>query len=182
VQEYPDTYYACAAQQLVVTTWLKAKDYQQAVQAAQQFAERWPAHPDTPQHLHAAAEWLASNVGDVPQALEVYQHVVDAYPTSPYAESSLYQSGQLLMQTSQMIDYQKAMDAFLRLARDYPDSDYAAMARKYAADCQMQLREPDKAREMYMTLMTEDPNSYVASLAARMYPTVRMRKEAPPQP
>jgi len=30
--------------------------------------------------------------------------------------------------------------------------------------------------------MTEDPNSYVASLSARMYQTVRMRKEEPPQP
>jgi hypothetical protein len=64
------------------------------------------------------------------------------------------------------------------LTRDFPNSDYAQMARKYAADCQMQLRETDRAREAYLQLMTEDPSGYVASLAARMYQTVRMRKEA----
>jgi tetratricopeptide (TPR) repeat protein len=182
VQQYPETYFACVAQQLVVSTWIRAKDYEKAVAAAQQFAERWPDHPDAPQELYRAANWLASTIGDPQRAIEAYQRVVDAYPTSPYADHSLFQLGQLLMQTSQVIDYQKAMDTFVRLTRDFPDSDYAQMARKYAADCQMQLRETDKAREAYLQLMTEDPNGYVASLAARMYQTVRMRKEEPPQP
>jgi len=176
-QEYADTYYGPVALQVAGNAWAKAQDYAQAVAAAEAFAERWPEHPDTPSQLYRAASWLASNVSDPQRALEMYRRIVSTYPTSTYADDCLYQSGQLLMQTSAVIDYQQAMDTFVQLARDYPDSTYATLARKYAADCWMQLREPDKARETYMQLMAEDPNGYVASLAARMYQTVRMRKE-----
>jgi len=182
VDAYADTYFGCIAQQLIITAWVKAQNYANAVAAAEQFAERWPNHPDTPQELYRAASWLASNITDPERALAMYQRVVDTYPQSHYATASLYQLGQLRMQTSQVIDYQKAREAFLQLVQQYPDSGYAPMGRKYAADCLMQLREPEKARADYMQFMTEDPNSYVACLSARMYQTVRMRKEEPPQP
>jgi len=176
-RDYPDTYYGPVALQLVGNAWVKAQDYAQAVAAARRFAESWPEHPDTPGQLYRAAGWLAPNLSDPQAAIELYRQVVDRHPTSPYADDCLQQIGQLRMQVSQVIDYPQAMAAFEQLIRDYPDSTYAATARKYVADCRMQLRETDQAREAYLQLMTEDPNSYVASLAARMYQTVRMRKE-----
>lgn len=176
-QEYADTYYGPQALQLLGSSWVKRENYAQAVALAEQFAERWPQHPDTPGQLYRAASWLTSNIGDPERGLAMYQRVVDAYPTSAYADDCLSQIGQLRMQSSQVIDYQLAREAFERLAGDYPDSVYALPARKYVADCRMQLREPEAAREIYLELMNADPNGAVASLAARMYQTVRMRKE-----
>jgi tetratricopeptide (TPR) repeat protein len=181
VDAYSDTYFGCIAQQLIISAWVKAQDYPKAVAASEQFAERWPNHPDTPQQLYRAASLLASSMGDPDRALAMYERLQGTYPQSYYGMASLYQLGQLRMQTSQVIDYEKAREVFLQLVQRHPESEYAPMARKYAADCLMQLREPETAREAYLQMMTEDPNSYVASLAARMYQTVRMRKEEPPQ-
>lgn len=179
IEEFGDNYYSCLAQDYLTKIWRNAKDWEKVVAAHEQFAERWPGHADASEHLYQAAYVAHAQIGDLPRALEAYQRCADAHPDSYYAEQSLWQAAQLWMQSAQVIDYQKAMDAFLRLARDFPRSENAPTARKYAGDCQMQLRDPERAREMFLELMTEDPNSYAAYLAAAQgYQWVRMRKDA----
>jgi tetratricopeptide (TPR) repeat protein len=182
VAQHPDTYHACVAQSVVATTYAKMQEPEKAVQAAQQFAERWPTHAEAPSNLYRAAAWMASPIGDVPRALAAYEAIVDQYPGDYYAELALYQTAQLRMQSSTALDYKESISCFERLLAEYSGSLYVGIAAKYIADCRMQLRDTEGARQGYLRIMAEAPNSYTAYLAARSFQTVRMRKEDAEQP
>lgn len=177
IEEYGDHYYSVQAQQYIVSIWLNAKDYDKLVAAREAFVLRWPEHESCPEHLYQIASCLENQIGDLPRAIEAYQRCIDTYPQHHYTALSLYQVAQMWMQNPAAIDYERSRDAFLRLARDFPQSQYALMARKYAGDCQMQLRDPEKARAIYMELMQEHPNTQAAYNAATYYRLVRMRKD-----
>ena len=177
--EARDNYYACAAAELAIQiTANTLKDPAKAVERHLAFVSRWPSHPESPQHLYQAGYLLEATIDDTPRAVQTYQQCVDSYPQSYYAAQCLYRVGYVLMYKAGYIDYAKSMAAFLKLAQMYPHSDYARLARKYAGDCQMQLRDTQKARAMFLELMNEDPNDYAAYLAAASgYQWVRMRKD-----
>ena len=183
VAQFGDNYYACVAQDYLVQIWTTAKDWEKVVQAYEQFAQKWPQHPNAPLHLYYAAYFTQTQLNDAPRALVMYRRCADQYPQSYYGEQSLYMVGSLWMGNARVIDYHKAMEAFLRLARDFPHSENAPIARKYIGDCRMQLREPEQARKLFLELMTEDPGSYAAYLAASQgYQWVRVRKDESPPP
>jgi tetratricopeptide (TPR) repeat protein len=175
---YGDTYYACQAQRLLISAYRTQKDYEKEIAARQRFVELWPNHPDSPQNLYQAAHTLQTIIKDVPRAIAAYQQCVDDYPDSPMAEQSLHTLAQIWQSETEVIDYAKAMETFLRLANDFPHSEYARLARKYAADCQLELRDTERARAMYMEVMAENPHDYAAYLAAASgYERIRMRPD-----
>ncbi len=178
IAEYGRTYWSVTAQKYIVNIWTMAKDWERASAAGQAFAKAWPHHPEAAEHLYQAAYSIQTQIGDLPRAIEAHQACVDQYPDDTYAASSLYQMAYVQYRGDTMVDYEKAMEAFMRLARDFPRHQYAATSRKYAADCQMQLRDPEKARAMFVELMEEDPNSYLAYLASSGHQLIRMRNDS----
>jgi tetratricopeptide (TPR) repeat protein len=176
----PDSYWTCATAELAIRiTAEDLKNPAKAVERQLAFVARWPQHPDAPQHLYQAATTLAGTIGDIPRALEVYHQCAEAYPQSTYGEMCLYREAYTYMQQQMYIDYRKAMGRFETLAERYPHSDNARQALKYAADCQMQLRDTAKARAMHLKIMEANPNDYAAYLAAASgFQWVRMRKDA----
>jgi tetratricopeptide (TPR) repeat protein len=176
-----NNYYACQAQELAINM-NQVKSPAKAVEGHLAFVARWPAHPECGLHLYQAGYLLEATVDDVPRAIQVYQQCVDAYPQDRYAVLCLDQMARVWMYKQMYIDYARARDAFLKLAETYAHffSYNARLARKSAADCQMQLRDTQKARAMYLQLMNEDPNDYASYLAASSgYTWIRMRKDAP---
>lgn len=178
IQQVGEAYYSCRALQMVAQLWRSQDDYDKAVACHERFAELWPDHPDAPDHLYQAASTLESTVKDPPRAIEAYRHCIDAYPESHAAEQSLYRLAQMWQSETEVIDYAEAMETFLRLAEDFPHSEYARLARKYAADCQLELRDTERARAMYMEVMAENTHDYAAYLAASGgYERIRMRPD-----
>jgi tol-pal system protein YbgF len=84
----------------------------------------YPTHTRASDATYFLGETFAAEAPD--SAAVYYARVVQSYPQSARASSSLYKLGLL---AERRRDYEGARSYYQRVARDYPRSDEAALAR-----------------------------------------------------
>jgi tol-pal system protein YbgF len=85
---------------------------------------QYPTHPRAPDATYFIGETFAAEAPD--SAAVYYAKVVDSFPRSPRASSSLYKLGLLAERRK---DVERARAYYQRVLQNYPRSDEAALAR-----------------------------------------------------
>lgn len=97
-----------------------------------------------------------------PQAAQMYERLVKAYPKSKQAEETLYRLG--VIYANNIKDFSKSVDAYSRLVKKYPQSDYVIQASfmigyRYANDIQ----DLKRAQSAYEDFLKKWPNHELAA-------------------
>ncbi len=60
------------------------------------------------------------------EAIEIYEHLIKAYPKANFADSLLFKVGQ--MYSNNLMDFEHAVEAHKQLLKKYPESKFAAQS------------------------------------------------------
>jgi len=92
----------------------------------EEFIDRFPNHPRTPDARFYLAE-MAAEDGDLSAAMEAFQRIAEFHPTSERVPDALYQLGILHRDAG---NREEARRAFERVINSWPDSPAAGRARE----------------------------------------------------
>jgi TolA-binding protein len=114
---------------------------------------------DSPKKLvHQAGQKF--DAGDYLGALALYEQVVENFPKNQVADDALYWMG--IINHLYLKDDVKGLQAFERVAKDYPASPFAIDAQRYTAAILERLQKTRQAIEAYEHLSEISPDPKVA--------------------
>jgi tetratricopeptide (TPR) repeat protein len=85
-----------------------------------------PTVRDAPEHLHRAAE-TARTLRDIPKAIELYDWIIEKYPTHNRAATSLFLKA--FTYDNDLKDFQKAGTYYNEFLAKYPQNEFAESAK-----------------------------------------------------
>jgi tetratricopeptide (TPR) repeat protein len=85
-----------------------------------------PTLPNAPEFLHRAAE-TARTLRDVPMAIELYDWIIEKYPTNPRASTSLFLKA--FTYDNDLNDFASAGKYYNEFLSKYPNNEYAESAK-----------------------------------------------------
>jgi TolA-binding protein len=118
-----------------------------------------PGCGDSPKKLAHQAE-QKFDAGDYLGALALYEQVVENFPKHQMADDALYWMG--IIHHLYLKDDAKGLQAFQRLAKDYPASPFAIDSQRYTAVILERLQKTRQAIEAYEHLREISPDPKVA--------------------
>jgi TolA-binding protein len=114
----------------------------------------------TPKSIVADAEarWRQ---GDYLGAVQAYEHLVDDYPKSVYADDSYYAMGTI--EYLYLNDYPKAVEAFRKVVTDHPGSPLVMKAQRTLAEIyEKKYHDPRRAVAEYQSILDRTRNRAAA--------------------
>jgi TolA-binding protein len=145
---------------------LQSRRWSRTIDARTLFGElaaRYPASPWAPRALIARAELEERDrlyerdsvlATSVPTSLVTYRQVAEQYPASPERATALGRLGQLYEDVKR---YDRAVETFTELAKQYPRSEYDAWFRA-AEIYDRRLKDRDRARATYQRVPPRSPH------------------------
>jgi len=93
IQNYPEhPYWARAWEQKAYTQWYYLDQFTESVQTLQDFTNQFPTHPRSSEFLFDAAQ-VAERAGELEQAAELWERVINLYPEYDKSQRALFLSG-----------------------------------------------------------------------------------------
>jgi len=123
-----------------------------------------------PDQLMAKAETAAADSTKSDEAEALYTQFLVRFPKNERAPEACKKQAIILQQQGKM---RQAIDAYNRLWKDYPASEYGAEAHFMIAFIYEEyLQEYDQARDFYQRVIDRYPDSELAASAKRLLPHV----------
>jgi len=104
-----------------------AQNYNQALEFAQQFRNRFPSDPLLPRVLMEAATIYRKQLNDERHAVDMLEEVFNRFPTHPLADDALFEMAKVHQQFGSST---QALEALESLERRFPGSDHIDEARR----------------------------------------------------
>lgn len=162
IQNYPEhLYWDKAWDQKAYTQWYFMEQYPEAVTTLLNFAEQYPSHPRSAEFLFDAAQ-VAERSGELSQAAELWERVINLYPGYEQADRALFLSG---IAKYRQEDYSGAFLAFERLLGLASDSSSRAVAHFWIGKTQEKMGDPAQARASWELAANADPTGYYSERA-----------------
>jgi soluble lytic murein transglycosylase len=157
IANYPDhRFWDDAWEQKAYTQWAYLEDYKAAVKTLLDFVDQVSAHPRAAEFLLDAA-LVAERDGNLKQAADLFEKVIDVYPNYEKAPRALFLAA-LSRYRSQ--DYQAALLAFLRYQGLAAALEDRAAAAFWIGKTQFASGDTETARATWQTASGIDPTGY----------------------
>lgn len=131
--------------------------YDQFQQEEQNYLQRiqQATRPDAIRDLYHELARKCAQVGEIDKGIEYEKKSLE------YSDDYTYNAGawmNIAWRYAMKKDYEKAADAFLKVAHDYPQSEYTPEAMLRAGDMYSQAKKPDEAISAYQEFIDKYPN------------------------
>ena len=167
---YPFSKYAILAELKIADSHYHLQEYEEAVQAYQEFEQLHPRNEAIPYVVYQIGrsyydriDTIDRDQGSTQKALETFKRLIQQYPTSPYAQQS---RAHILICLKDLAEhdfyvaifyyksehYKAALHRFLDVITQYPDTGVQFKALQYLADCEERIKSAAPAGKQVMTL------------------------------
>lgn len=182
VREYPASPEAPnALYQLALNYWNRDENLK-ALERLRQLKERYPASPLI-DSAHLATARIYESMGRTAEAVRIYQDFHQRFPLSPLREEA---SWRLAWFRYLQGDYNRAYDAFKRIASDKGTDRYKNAALYWQGRTAEKLGRPEEAIQLYLQIVNSQEETYYLAPAARalvkMGAIIEERKAPNPAP
>ncbi|MCJ7715948.1 MAG: tetratricopeptide repeat protein, partial [Anaerolineales bacterium] len=162
ISQYPDhSYWDQAWEFKAYSLWFYLSRYSEASQVLQEFVSKNPFHPRAAEFLFDAAR-VEELTGDLESAAEIWKRVFNEYPTSTYANLSLFKSG---ISQVRLGAHGKALELF-SLYRDATQSfEELSQALFWIGKIYQIQGNPDAAHAAWSEAANADPTGYYSERA-----------------
>jgi soluble lytic murein transglycosylase len=162
IQNYPEhLYWDRAWEEKAYTQWYFMEQYPEAVQTLLDFTEQNPSHARAAEFLFDAA-LVAERSGELGQAAELWERVINLYPGHEQASRALFLSG---IARYRQQDYSGAFLAFERLLGLASEPGSRSMAHFWIGKTQQKLGDENQARASWEQAANADPTGYYSERA-----------------
>jgi soluble lytic murein transglycosylase len=162
IQNYPEhSLWDEAWEQKASTQWALMSQYKEAVKTLLDFVNNNPAHERAGEFLFDAA-LIAELGGDLTQATELFERVINLYPGYEKAIRSLFLAG---ITQYRLGNHQQALLILFRFQGLVTALEDRAMAQFWVAKIQNAMGERDTARKSWETAAGIDPTGYYSERA-----------------
>ena len=173
ISSYPDSRFLDNARVWAGRIYIKKYKYDEAIK---EFDSVNNTSGEFPASLYYKAEAYRYK-GDSISSIEFYQKYVSEYPGDPLAPYSILNAGKLYLGNKQGM---QALEAAIRLIRDYPDSDtvddaYYLIAKIYEKD--PVLKDAESARRYYKIFLKKAANNEKYFFDSPLLPAVKRDME-----
>ncbi len=165
IDNYPEHDYMDEAWEFTAyTQWFYLGQHPQAVQTLLEFVEDNPYHNRAPEFLFDAAR-VSEYDGNLEQAANLWNRVFADYPTSSYANQSLFRKGLAhVRQTS----HTKALASFQRLQQTAKNAEEESQAHLWIGKTHRLAGDEDAARAAWQMAVNADPTGYYSERAREL--------------
>jgi len=151
VENHPTNEYARTSQLAIAQSYFNQQSYDEAIREFQKFLDLFPTSPEaTSARKCLEMCYYQKGLG----SLEAMQFFVEKFPQSELAADGQYQIAMKYFEDKQ---YERAIEEFLKVVVNSPGSSYAADALLLAAECSVNLKNWQKAVELYQRYLTYFP-------------------------
>ncbi len=143
VENHPHDDFARSAQLALAQSYYNQKNYDEAIREFQKFLDLYP----TAEEATAARKGMEMCYYQKGlESTEAMQYFVERFPQSELAADGQYQIAQKFFDEKK---YQQAMEEFIKVVINFPNSSYAPDALLLAAECAVNIEDWLKAAELY---------------------------------
>jgi soluble lytic murein transglycosylase len=162
INDYPDhAYWDQAWEFKAYSLWFYLNQYNQASQVLLEFVSSNPYHPRAAEFLFDAAK-IEELTGDLKSGANIWTRVFNEYPTSSYANESLFRSG---ISYVRLGDYIKAMEVFSTFRDASQDFEELSQALFWIGKVQSYQSEIEAANAAWSEAANADPTGYYSERA-----------------
>ena len=135
--------------------------------------------------LHFALAETRRSLANFPQAMKMYEQIIQRFPTQNEAAQARFEMGEVysknqvalfddlhyppLSDSLERSAYEEAVKRYQMVVDDYPESEWAAQAMYRIAECYLHLKEYAKAKKACESLISKYPGSPVTAKAKELY-------------
>lgn len=157
INNYPEHTYRDEAWEFIAyTQWYYLGQHPQAVQTLVTFVEDTPYHNRAPEFLFDAAR-VSEYDGNLEQALRLWNRIYEEYPTSGYANRSLFREG---LTHYKMSSYADALSSFHTYQQSSANVDEESQALMWIGKSHRALGNEQAAQSAWNRAINTDPTGY----------------------
>ncbi|MEE8357082.1 MAG: tetratricopeptide repeat protein [Anaerolineales bacterium] len=162
ITQYPDhSYWDQAWEFKAYSLWFYLGRYVEASQVLQEFVSKSPFHPRAAEFLYDAAR-VEELTGDLGSAAEIWKRVFNEYPTSTYANFSLFKSG---ISRVRLAEYGKALELFSTYREATQTFEELSQALFWIGKIHQIQENNDAAQAAWSEAANADPTGYYSERA-----------------
>jgi len=162
ITQHPDhSYWDQAWEFKAYSLWFYLGRYSEASQVLQEFVSKNPYHPRAAEFLYDAAR-VEELTGDLESAAEIWKRVFNEYPTSTYANLSLFKSG---ISRVRLGEYGKALELFSTYRDATQSFEELSQALFWIGKIHQIQDNPDAAQAAWSEAANADPTGYYSERA-----------------
>jgi len=162
ITQYPDhSYWDQAWEFKAYSLWFYLGRYSEASQVLQEFVSKSPFHPRAAEFLYDAAR-VEELTGDLGSAAEIWKRVFNEYPTSTYANISLFKSG---ISRVRLAEYGKALELFSTYREATQSFEELSQALFWIGKIHQIQDNNDAAQAAWSEAANADPTGYYSERA-----------------
>lgn len=158
----------------VASGYIRAKEYEKAIQTYQEFIDKYPQSSKVKQILKEIASTYRYK-GDFSKAVETYQTIIEKFPGSSEATSSLLLMGHIYQ--LELREYDKAIEAYNKVIETSSNDNTIQTAKGDIIDCYNALGKVDKAIELSRDYLSKPLPQREWAMGMRNLATLYVKKE-----